>query len=318
MPKIKKILGFIRTTLKPSNLNDRIVTPEGKEVLFKSFIVSNVIFSIKKIENSQATLFPIEKLYNAENEKLFNFLDQYDLIVTYSTKNNNLLNYIENNKKKFLFVESPVLFRNVHGFAKSQNYLRFIFETPYGNNFIKKYNSGSIREDFPIPKIKNFEKKGKSILIINQLEGDYAIYPLNPYDWSLDVINKIRKFTDLKIIFRDHPLQKISPENLNKFKKIQNLEFSKNKYLENDLKETFVTVTFSSGAAVESLLNNTPVIALDKRSFVYEIVQNELSDLLVGKVKHLDKFFSAASNTHYSLTEIISDQFWNNMKRFFN
>lgn len=318
MPEIKKILGLVRTTLKASNLNDRIITPDGKEILFKSFIVSNVIFSIKKIENSQATILPIEKLYNAESKNLSNFLDPYDLIVTYSTKNSILLNYIANNKKKFLFIEAPVLFRNVHGYAKSQSYLRFVFETPYGNNFIKKYDSGRIRENFPIPKIKKFEKKGNSILIINQLEGDFAIHPLNPYDWSLEIINNIRKITDQKIIFREHPLQKIKLDSLNKIKKTQNLEFSKNKYLEDDLKQSAVTITFSSGSAIESLLCNIPAIALDERSFVYEIVHNELSNLFKGQVSQLDKFFSATSNTHYSLSEIVSDQFWYNLKRFFN
>lgn len=38
MPEIKKILGLVRTTLKASNLNDRIITPEGKEILLIKFL----------------------------------------------------------------------------------------------------------------------------------------------------------------------------------------------------------------------------------------------------------------------------------------
>ena len=110
--------------------------------------------------------------------------------------------------------------------------------------------------------------------------NDSAISPINPYIWANNVVKEIRKYSDNKIIFRDHPLQaeKYLDER-EKLVKYKNLYLSDNDYIEDDLLQTSCCVTFSSGSAIECLFAQIPVIATDKRSFVYEIVENEISNI---------------------------------------
>lgn len=315
----KKVIGLTRTTLKTANMHDRIVNSDGRETLFKSFLVSNIVFNIKKIESCQATILNIEKLFNLEINQIANLLDQYDLIVLYSTKNKNLLNYIQSikNKNKFLFIEESIVYRDVYRTTKAQKYIRIKFDTPFGNNFIKKYGKYKIRKNFTEPNIKTKEKFNQHILIVNQLVDDLAVYPTNPYEWALDIVSKIREQTQEKILFRDHPLQDES--NKNKFLpliKNLNVNISDNKDISDDLLNAYLCVTFSSNSCIDSLLGDTPVIACDPRSFIYELAKNDVENIFETKNFDSNPLWIAISNTHYSLPEILSGDFWINLKNF--
>lgn len=315
----KKVIGLTRTTLKPANIHDRIVNSDGKETLFKCFLVSNIVFNIKKFENCQATLLNIEKLFNLKTREINQILDSFDLIVLYSTKNENLLDYISRTKnmKRFLFIEEPIIYREVFKSTKAQKFFRLKFETPLGNNFIKNYNNHTIRENFTPPLVKKLNKKNNYILIINQKVNDLAVKPTNPYVWAADIILKIREQTQQKILFRDHPLQdELERNKFNQLIKNLNVDLSKNEDINDDLLNASLCITFSSNSCIESLLSNTPVIACDPRSFIYEIAKNDVENIFEINDFDLNPLWIAISNTHYSLPEILSGDFWKNLKNF--
>ena len=134
--------------------------------------------------------------------------------------------------------------------------------------------------------------------------NDSAVKPIN-YNWAINTIKKIREFTNDEIIFRDHPLQKdIYRIENEKILNIKNVYLSSNINIENDLHKSRCCVTFSSGSAIESLFLNIPVIAMDKRSFVYEIVENKIDMIEHLSVPDLKSLKSAISFTHYSISEI--------------
>ena len=185
-----------------------------------------------------------------------------------------------------------------------------------GNDFIKKYNQNIVRKNFEFPIISKKNNSGTSFLLINQMVNDSAIKPINPYNWALETIKKIRTFSKNDIIFRDHPLQRdIYKLEIQNILENENVYLSNNLNIENDLNKSKCCITFSSGSAVESLFLGVPVIAMDKRSFVYEIVENNINMIEKLQIPNLDKLKSSLSHTHFSVNEILDGTCWNNIKK---
>ena len=225
----------------------------------------------------------------------------------------------KNSNAKILFFESPLLLRNPYKKLKYQQYVRVMIDENFGNdNFINKYYTDNSRfDDFKI-QLKHWTKAKGEILIINQLVGDSAIVPTNPYEWLEKTIVKIKKITSKKIIIRDHPLQL----DIDK-KKMQNIvnqykaKLSNNKIIYNDLSSAEVCITFSSGSAIDALSAGVPVIAADKRSFAYEICENKLDKILNPTKQDRTKLFKSLANIHWEFNEIQNMTMWNFFLPFF-
>ncbi len=312
---MKSILGVVKDFGLP---NEVIYDSNLKPIFFKHFCVLNFVFCISKIEQLKKINFITHKNFqNMTISEATKFLDKYDLVIQFSNKFENIKDYIKKFKKKFIFIESPVYFRNINQSLLSQKYLRIMTENHLGNNFIKKYNKIQIRDDLSFPKIQN--RLGESILLINQMINDSAVYPIDPYKWASETISEIRKYSDRKIIFRDHPLQKTTNKNnINNILENYNVVLGSNNNIENDLKLAKCCVTLSSGSAVDSLFFGVPVIATDERSFVYEIVENDLKNIENLKIPNLEGLKSALSHTHFTLSEILNGKCWNSIKEFIN
>ena len=90
------------------------------------------------------------------------------------------------------------------------------------------------------------------------------------------------------------------------------------KTINEDLYNVFVCITFSSGSAVDSLIEGVPTIAIDKRSFAYEICENNISNLLKVINRDRTQLFCALVNIHWSLNEIKNGEVANYFLRLIN
>lgn len=312
---MKSILGICKNKAIAEEI---IHSSQFEKIAFKDFVILNLVFNIAKKENIKKVNFIlINNLEKMDDIEVEHFLDQFGLIVQYSNKYKKNMNYILNNQNKFIFLEAPIVHRDVNRLFISQKYLRVMTGNHLGVNFIKKYNQNQIRYNFDFPNLIHKNKSGDSILIINQMVNDSAIYPINPYKWANEAIKVIRKQSNDRIIFRDHPLQR--EKNKAEIKNIldnNNIFLSENYKIEGDLDKSRCCITFSSGSAIESLLYGVPVIATDKRSFVYEVVENNLSRINDLKIPDLTSLESSLSFTHYTLNEILDGTCWENIKKF--
>ncbi len=312
---MKSILGIIKDGAPE---NDMVYSSDFKPIAFKHFVILNLVLNIAKKEKiNKINFIQINNFKKMSNVEVKSFLDQYDLIVQYSNKYENSIDYILNNQNKFIFLESPVVHRDVSKPLISQKYFRVMTGNHLGVDFIKKYNQNKIRYNFDFPNLITKNSNGDSILIINQMVNDSAIYPTHPYEWALETIKEIRKYSNDNIIFRDHPLQKenYKPEVKN-ILNYTNIYLSENFKIEDDLDNSRCCITFSSGSAIESLLYGVPVVATDKRSFVYEIVENDFGKINNLKIPNLNTLKSSLSFTHYSFNEILDGTCWENIKKF--
>ena len=302
-----KIFGILKNKF-PNNSLVRVGN-SNKFIPFENLLVLNFL---KFFQNKG---FYVERSY-IENEikenKDMSFYKDFDLIVSYSLKSQFLLD-IRKINPKILIIEMPYIFRQINKSSKDQIYMRVMWNNHLGNNFISKYSNGYIRKNFNRISLKNYKSFGNGILLINQMENDTAVFPTDPYVWLEDTIYKIRQLTNEKIIIKEHPLQ------IDKAFKIEQI-IEKNDYkncflstksdINNDLAETRVCVTFSSGSVVDSIIKGVPSFALDKRSCAYEISNNDLNEIDDPLMIDRSNFLSALSNTHWTFDEVTKGNCW--------
>ena len=147
-------------------------------------------------------------------------------------------------------------------------------------------------------KFKDWNSPGDHILIMGQKEGDSSLVKIyeqgyeSIYNWIVDQINEIRKYTDRKIIIRPHP------RNLDRGVKITNRLLAKHQFkdvelstnltkggsqggegLETDLNNSHCVVTYNSLSGVEAVVKGIPVFALDGGSMVHPVAHHNLRDI---------------------------------------
>lgn len=301
---MKKILGIVKA--HSPEKSDFIKKVTG--IIAKSFEVKHEFKKLRIFEDE-------------ENKDLYNELNEYEKIVMFAYKGlDKLKNYQINNSQKFIFLEMPIYKRKITSMSHEQMFLKISTETHLGNSFIKKYSDGYIRNGFKF-EVKKSKSKKEYILIINQMLGDSAIHPINPYEWLESTVKKIREKTDIQILIREHPFQSKNIPKLHFYfkKKYNDVKVSKKLDITKDLEKAYCSVMVSSGSCIDSLFAGIPVITEDPRSHVYEITYND-----VNKIKNFDnltlpnlnELCSAISNTHYTNKEFLSGHFMTNFKRF--
>ena len=308
-----KVLGILKSKFSKND----VINLQGKFYPYKNACILTFL-KYFNTENEVETIFE----NNLPINKILDYLNKFDLCIIFSLKNEKIIAIKPLLKTNFLILESPFIFREVHKPLKNQFYIRVMLNNHLGQKFIKKYTTGIIRNNFHYIELKDRKQEGEHYLIINQMENDSAVIPINPYDWVKEIVKKIRLKTNRKIIIREHPLQlKIDPERLKKvilINRFNNCFVSQNYNLFDDLKNACSCLTFSSGSIVESIIANVPAYAEDDRSCGFEIASQSLN--FTKKLNEPDKlnFLSALSNTHWNLKEISNGLCWNYFKNHFN
>jgi len=316
-----KILGLI------NKINTENLESDKNKYSFEYKLIYRFFESINK-DNKDYYLKIINfetklKKYGYDYKNIKLFLDSYDLIFSWTIQSTNLLKYIYDNKKKFIFFEEPVFNRDIYKSTESQNFFRCMTHNQLGNNFISKYNNNRIRKNFLINQsFFSFKKSlGDCILIINQKTNDLSSLSNIPHEWVINITRSLNKIGDFKILVRDHPLQleenKLALKSA--IKDFKNVKLSSNKYIEEDLKVSKAVITFSSSSAVDALLHGIPVITCDPGSFVYEICEHSIDKIYSIKYPDNDeilKLSSAISNSHFSKLDIMNGECWKTIKQF--
>ena len=303
-----KILSIIRRT---GNLDDAKEF-NGQIYPFKSYLV--LVFSKYLSENGHKITYIFEDQFKSENKaNNVNFFSTFDLIVQYSLKNKIINKNRQKIRARLIILETPVLGRLINEPLKNQKFFRVMIDNHLGNDIIKKYQDRELTRDFLLPKFKQYKKLGDHILLINQIIGDTAVVPHNPIIWIYKKIIDIRKYSNKKIIIREHPLQlREYQESLKKIliKINSNCSISNKKKIEDDLENAASCVTLSSSASIDALINGVPIFVEDVRSFAYEIANTDIKNINNPVNREREVLFKSIANTHWSVEEIRDGKCW--------
>jgi hypothetical protein len=203
--------------------------------------------------------------------------------------------YIIDSKKPFIVSES-------NPFRQYDGWLRFGWnsykwtEGNFNNDNVDRDRWNRFEQITGVS-FKDWNSPGDYILIMGQKEGDSALNSLyakgyeTSYDWILDVVSEIRKYTDRPIKIRPHPrglVKGMRQIDSKSFKDFKNVEVSINvkeggnqggEGLEYDLKNAYCVVTFNSLSSIEAATLGIPIFALDDGCMTYPIAHKKLSNI---------------------------------------
>lgn len=155
------------------------------------------------------------------------------------------------------------------------------------------------------------------ILVALQFPNDASLRGCNITEWAFEVSQQIRSVSKRKIIIRFPQLDKLYEKKwINKLRTIEDLHFQMGtkKNLVPTLKKCHCSVTYTSGLAVDSLINGCPTITCNEGNFCYEVSQNSAFE--VEEIKYFDRrqWIYNLSYCQWDLKEIKSGEAWRHVK----
>lgn len=239
---------------------------------------------------------------------------------------------IAKNAKQIIYIETPVLGRvidhknyyefyrvGVNGFLHGSG--TFFHDDHIDHNRLEKLiESGDVKE----PTGWTEGKKDK-ILLLGQLPGDGSLRGLKFGEWIADTVDQIRRVSDKAIEIRMHPgcsskgIQEIMgdawPLLFKNHKKIT-WTLGSEIPLHKALAQADVCVTYTSGAAVDSILAGVPVVALDQGCLAYPVASHSLEEIEDPKKASpylIKLWMTHLVNSQWNRWEMSSGQVWKHL-----
>jgi hypothetical protein len=148
-------------------------------------------------------------------------------------------------------------------------------------------------------------RRGDHIVLCGQVPWDASVDFSNHQDWLNSTVRGIFLRTDRNVIFRPHPLCKLSP--------INGTVYS-TRSLENDLKHAHCCVTFNSNSGVEAVVDGVPTLSFDIGSMVYEVSGHLLDDIEEPKRFDRTQWLANLCHAQWTPEEMKNGETWDHLK----
>lgn len=163
-------------------------------------------------------------------------------------------------------------------------------------------------------RMKEWNSIGDHVLLTLQKKGDYSLNHVNVNYHQ--IIDEIKKNTDLPIHVRDHPHSKNSKEK-NTWGKLNGVYYADpNIPISEAVKKAKVVVTINSNSGVDAILEGTPVINTDHGSMVWDIaMQNDFSNIDTPPIPNREQWAYDTSYCQWLPSEIENGDAWAHLKK---
>lgn len=162
--------------------------------------------------------------------------------------------------------------------------------------------------------LKDYRRSGRHILLIGQVPGDASLRGLDVVKWLESTIIDLRLLTDRPILVRPHPLSPAAPLRSLKrrLKPDRSLSWDTRPGapLKASLADAWATVTYSSSAAIESLIAGVPTIALSPASLAWPVSDHGLSYVLEPTLYERRPWLDRLAHSQWSIAEIAQGIVW--------
>lgn len=233
--------------------------------------------------------------------------------------------------KQIFFVDSNVL-----GYYERKNkakkYRRIPFKSihPHEADFLPVDEDSfkrteQVKKDLGL-ELKPWRKTGEHILLsLNRGIGGFSSFGMPCYKWAREMVQKIRLYTDRKIIIRSHRHVKITPslqqdrENLDWIlKNVKNVSLSslESKDILDDIKNAWATVVFTTTSGAISLMEGVPVFTCHPACFYRLYGSGDIAQIENPRLPDREQFLTYYANAHWNLDEIKSGKLWEKFIRY--
>lgn len=210
--------------------------------------------------------------------------------------------------------------------GNSKGYLRYSFDGVFPS-------TGEYCWDNPDPNRWNiiFDKlglslkpwnsnKGNCILICAQRDGGWSMGGVAVFQWVVETINKIRKFSDRHIVVRFHPGDREYKKHVIRLNRLglKNVSVSLNQHdIREDFKNTYAVVNYNSSPAVASVIEGIYTFVLDpEKSQAKDVTSVNLSEIESPKTFDRIPWIEKIAMSHWNQEELISGQAWKHMRKW--
>lgn len=169
-----------------------------------------------------------------------------------------------------------------------------------------------LRKKLDITGSKNSYRGDGEIVLALQLPGDASLRGASIEQWCVESCKTIRSITDRPICVRLPQLNRAWDPVLGDLAQLANVRFQRGTFdnLRPTLEKAFCTVTYTSGLAIDSLINGCPTIAMDPGNFAYPISPNCLSQIEDIQLPDLDQWLWNLSHYQWHESEISEGKPW--------
>ena len=164
---------------------------------------------------------------------------------------------------------------------------------------------------------------GENIVIMMQNPGDASLRGADIFEWCYNTVKEIRTRTTRPIIVRPHPLPRKGMDALtSRLLEFENLTIVENELpdnlrpLEEDFKDAYCVVSFSSGSAVDAVLTGVPNIALDPGNMAWLVSKHSLDNIEYERyISDRKEWMQKISHCQWNVEELKNGECWKHIKQ---
>ena len=234
---------------------------------------------------------------------------------------------IAQNFKKYVQLETPVIGRGVRGI--NHQYLRvgvngFLWDTTeWGFEHMDPNRYLQVFKDTGYDIDTEWKIDGENIVIMMQNPGDASLRGADIFEWCYNTVKEIRTRTARPIIVRPHPLPRKGMDALtSRLLEFENLTIVENELpdnlrpLEEDFKDAYCVVSFSSGSAVDAVLTGVPNIALDPGNMAWLVSKHSLDNIEYERyISDRKEWMQKISHCQWNVEELKNGECWKHIKQ---
>jgi hypothetical protein len=144
--------------------------------------------------------------------------------------------------------------------------------------------------------LKPYNPDGTHFLVTGQILDDASTEHINIHDWAYGVQSELIE-RHIPFVFRPHPGH------------VGGLYSAENGII-NAVREARGTITFNSNAGVDSLIEGTPVVAMDKGSMVYDMAWHNIEYLHALPKINRSSWANDIAYAQWNAEEMASGECW--------
>ena len=233
---------------------------------------------------------------------------------------------IDNTSNTHVCTADANLFLYANKTNEPHHYLRYSFDGVFPN-------TGNYFDDTPDPKrwqqiskdtgiqLESTKRNGANILICAQRNQGWSMGKVSLDKWLLDTCYAIRRFSDRPIIVRLHPkdnaTNRRAPQIQQMLRQIKGVVLSRNKTIDDDLKNCWAVVNHNSSSIVGPIIKGYASFITDARqSQCASVAHNGFKDIENPSEFDRQAWIERISMFHWKFTELEDGQAWRHMRQY--
>ncbi len=234
-------------------------------------------------------------------------------------------------KRTVLIVETPLFGRKVP--ALKRGILPFIIRRPdetfdrfrvslngcfwddgiFCNEPTEAGRWSALRKELGL-EVKDYRKHGEHLLLAGQVPGDASLRGVDILGWMENTARELADASDRPIVIRPHPRSDHNAlaSMMRRLQTVRRIawDVKPGGSLRDSLTNAWATVTFSSGAAIDSLLMGIPAISMCPSSMAWPVTDHDIQKVNLPTLYDRHPWLDQLAHSQWTIAEIESGAVW--------